>query len=67
MRIAASIPSLAAEYGAHLFEVNLEPTQFSRLPRYTFLEGGAGTILPELVKRMKKQLNISDKSEKKDQ
>jgi hypothetical protein len=56
MFLAASLPSLAAECGAYLFEVNLEPTQFSQLPKYTFLGGGAGTILPELLERMKKQL-----------
>jgi len=48
---AASLPSVAKEHGAAVVEVNVERT-FSSADH--FLEGKAGTVLPELLSEIKK-------------
>jgi NAD-dependent deacetylase len=46
---AAGIPFTAKQHGAYIIECNLEPTEFTTRITDTFLQGKAGTTLPELV------------------
>ncbi len=49
---AASLPYLAKEGGATIIECNTEPTAFTNAVTDVFLQGPAGTTLPELVRRV---------------
>jgi NAD-dependent deacetylase len=46
---AADLPHLAREHGARIIECNVEPTEFTRTITDHFLQGPAGSTLPELV------------------
>ncbi|KAL0480486.1 NAD-dependent protein deacetylase sirtuin [Acrasis kona] len=50
---AAGLPKLAARRGAHLIDVNLEPTPFKQCQNYNFLGKGAGTSLPALLAKLR--------------
>ncbi len=50
---AAGLPKYASDKGATLIDINLAPTSFQDLNGYKFLKGGAATILPELVEKVK--------------
>lgn len=54
---AASLPEMAAEKGAHIFEFNLEETSFRSLDKHTFFKGPVGKILPVLVEEALKIRN----------
>jgi hypothetical protein len=49
---AASLPHVAKEHGAAVVEVNIEKA-FSSADH--FLQGKAGTVLPELISEIKKE------------
>jgi NAD-dependent SIR2 family protein deacetylase len=57
---AAALPEYASKRGAHLIDVNLQPTAFNSLENYHFLGGSAATSLPALVKRVKEIRGIAD-------
>lgn len=48
---AASLPMIAREYGATVVEINPDTTPLTRQVTYA-LQGPAGQVLPELLKRM---------------
>ncbi len=50
---AASLPILAKQNGAYLFEINLEPTPFTSIADFS-IQGKAGEILPKIWKFIKK-------------
>jgi NAD-dependent deacetylase len=50
---AADLPHLAREHGARIVECNVEPTEFTRTITDHFLQGPAGSTLPELVSRLR--------------
>jgi NAD-dependent deacetylase len=50
---AAGIPFTAKEFGAFVIECNTEETEFTSTITDAFLQGPAGTTLPELVARVR--------------
>lgn len=53
---AASIPYMAKQHGAVIIEVNPEPTGLTTSISDYFLQGPAGTVMPELVEAVRKNL-----------
>ena len=51
---AAYLPILAKESGAVLIEINFEPTPITGFANAS-ISGEAGTIMPELVEKLKKK------------
>jgi NAD-dependent deacetylase len=49
---AAELPYVAKENGAFIIECNVEPTDFTSTITDVFLEGRAGTTLPELARML---------------
>jgi len=56
---AAAIPHRVAERGGPVIVVDLEPTSLTRQVPCTFLEGAAGTVLPQLVDRIRQVMEKS--------
>jgi NAD-dependent deacetylase len=49
---AAGLPFTAKQHGAYIIECNLDSTDFTARITDTFLQGTAGTTLPELLKQV---------------
>ena len=49
---ASQIPHIAKQNGAKIVEINPEPSTFTHTITDVYLQGKAGTILPELIKRL---------------
>lgn len=50
---AAQLPYTAKDHGAFIIECNIEETEFTGSMTDIFLEGPAGAVLPELVRRVR--------------
>jgi NAD-dependent deacetylase len=54
---AAGIPTSAKQSGARVVEINMEPTPLTGFVSDYLIQGSAGTILPRIVKEVKKQIS----------
>ena len=52
---ASQIPVIAKQSGAKIIEVNTEPSNYTHSVTDIFLQGKAGSVLPELVEKLKEE------------